>query len=407
MLTLARDLEASAPIAAPAPTVAAEPSGVAELEVAGDLSAIEAEWRAFEVTATGHVFQTFDFVSTWLATVGAARGFAPAIVLGRGRDGTLRCILPFGTTRCVGARLLEWLGGEHADYHCGLYAPGFLDGLALDGAAGPAFVERVTGLFRGRADLAHFQRQPARIGGAPNPFAAYRSTLYSAQSYLTHLGDSWDAYYRSKRNSSSRRHDRLKWQKLQASAAVEIIDAETPEQTEEILAAMFAQKKASLAARGIPDLFACAGVPEFYRAIALRPWPDGMAHVAAVRADGDIIAANWGLVRGDRYYYVMTSYCPGRFAVHSPGRALMYHLMAWAIDRGIRLFDFTIGDEDFKGHWCEETMTMHDSVIVFTPRGAPVGAIFRLLKPAKRLIKAHPRLHRIVGHIRRRLAARG
>lgn len=406
MLTLARDIKADVPMADP--VVVAQAPRVAVFEIATDLAAVAAEWRAFEKSAVGHVFQTCEFVSTWLATVGAARRVAPAIVLGRGRDGTLVAILPFGTTRCMGARLLAWLGGEHADYHCGLYAPGFLEGLAADGDdAGPAFVRSVVALFKGRTDVAHFQRQPTMIGSAPNPFATYRAVPYSAKSHLTRLGDSWETYYRSKRNSSSRRHDRLKWQKLEASAPVEIIDACTPEEIEPILAAMFAQKKARLSARGIPDMFACAGVPEFYREIALRPWPEGLSHVAAIRAGGDIVAANWGLVRGDRYYYVMTSYCPGRFAVYSPGRALMYHLMAWAIDRGIGIFDFTVGDEDYKGQWCEEMMSMHDSVIVLTARGLPLGTVFRALKLAKRVVKASPRLTRALGHVRRRLAARG
>ena len=49
-------------------------------------------------------------------------------------------------------------------------------------------------------------------------------------------------------------------------------------------------------------------------------------------------------------------------------------------------------------------MTMHDSVVVLTPRGLPLGATFRALKLAKRVIKASPRLNRAVGQVRRRLA---
>ena len=404
MLSLARDIKAAAPmaeIAAPS-----QPVHVAAFEIAGDVAALEAEWRAFERIAVGHVFQTYDFVATWLATVGAARRIVPAVVLGRGRDGALLCVLPFGISACMGARLLAWLGGEHADYHCGLYAPGFLEGLVA-GGTGEAFVRSVVELFRGKADAIHFQRQPEALGGAANPFAFWQSSPYSAMSHLTHLGDSFDAYYRAKRNSSSRRHDRLKWQKLEAAAPpVEIVDALTAEEAESILVAMFAQKKASLAARGVPDLFAASGAPEFYRAIARQLWPNGMAHVSAIRAGGEVIAANWGLVRGNRYYYVMTSYCAGPLAAYSPGRALLYHLMAWAIARGIGEFDFTIGDEDFKGHWCEESMAIHDSVAVLSPRGLWAATVFRVLKPAKRIVKARPSLNRIVGRLRLRLARR-
>ena len=402
MLSVARDMDVALPMAETALPLSTAP--VARFEIVAGPAAIEGEWRAFEATAIGHVFQTWDFVATWLATVGAARRVKPAIVVGRGRDGAILCLLPLGISGCLGARLLAWLGGEHADYHCGLYAPGFLKGLAETGG-GAAFVASVVGLFRGAADIVHLQRQPEAIGGDANPFALWRASRYTLTSHLTRLGSSFDEYYRSKRNSSSRRHDRLKWQKLEAAAApVEIVDATTPEEAEAILAEMFVQKRASLRARNVPDMFARAGVPEFYRAMTRHPWPSGPSHVSAIRAGGKVIAANWGLVRGNRYYYVMTSYCPGPLSAHSPGRALLYHLMEWAIARGIEEFDFTIGDEDFKGHWCEEQMAIRDSVAVLTPRGLWPATVFGLLKPAKTMVKTSPFLTRHVGRIRLGLA---
>jgi CelD/BcsL family acetyltransferase involved in cellulose biosynthesis len=401
MLSVARDMDAAVPSANPVPATSAP---VVRFEVASDPAALSDEWRAFERTAVGHVFQTFGFLTTWLATVGAARKVAPSIVVGRGRDGGIVCLLPFGISGCLGARLLAWLGGEHADYHGGLYAPGFLKGLA-DSGSGEAFVLSVLALFRGEADVVHLQRQPRLLGGAVNPFAAWRSSPYPAMAHMTRLGPSFDAYYRSKRNSSSRRHDRLKWQKLEAAAGpLEIVDAATPAEAEEILCEMFAQKRESLRVRGVPDMFARAGVPEFYRAITHQPWPEGMSHVSAIRAGGRVVAANWGLVRGSRYYYVMTSYCPGPLAAYSPGRALLYHLMGWAIERGLDEFDFTIGDEDFKAHWCEEQMSIHDSVATLTLRGLWPSAVFRVLKPAKRMVKSNPFLSRHVGRLRLAIA---
>ena len=101
MLSVARDMDAALPMAETALPLSTSP--VARFEIVAGPAAIEAEWRAFEATAIGHVFQAFDFVTTWLATVGAARRVRPAIVVGRGRDGTILCLLPFGI-RAASAR---------------------------------------------------------------------------------------------------------------------------------------------------------------------------------------------------------------------------------------------------------------------------------------------------------------
>ncbi len=381
----------------------AEQAGIA---VVSDPRSIEAEWRRFEASAAGHVFQTFDVIEPWLHHVGADRGVSPRIVIGRGEGGGVLFLLPFGIRRCLGARVLQWLGDDHADYHAGLFAPHFLASLAADPDGGRAFVELIVGRFEGEADAAYFRRQPASIAGYPNPFAAWHASPHLVRSHRTKLAGSWDAYYRSKRNSGSRRHDRLKWQKMETLGPVTIIDAETPAEIRHILKALFAQKQQSLATRGVPNMFASQAVRDFYEAVALKPYPHGPSHVSAIECDGEIVAANWGLVRGNRYYYVLTSYATGPAARWSPGGALMRHLMRWSIDRGLEEFDFTIGDEDFKERWCEETESLYDSYVLLNPRGLLFWLTLRAEGRAKRMVKASPRLTRFANYVRSRLATR-
>ena len=53
------------------PDIATAVSRIAEISVVTDPRAIEDEWRRFETSAIGHVFQTFDFVRPWLQKIGA------------------------------------------------------------------------------------------------------------------------------------------------------------------------------------------------------------------------------------------------------------------------------------------------------------------------------------------------
>ena len=398
MLSVARDLDGA--LAAGTTEHALIPD-LAEIAIVTDPAAIEADWRAFDAVAVGHVFQSFDFLSPWLAHVGRERAISPRVVVGRDRAGEMLFLLPFGIRRCLGSWLLEWLGGEHADYHCGLYAPRFLAALGADTRLAGALQATVIGLFKGEADLVSFRRQPVEIAGLANPFAGFAAIPHSAMSHLTRLGGDWEAYYRAKRNSSSRRNDRSKRQKMEASGPVRFIDAETPAEVRRVTAALFSQKTESLAAQGIPNIFASPAVRGFYAALALKPFPRGPSHVAAIECGGEVVATNWGLVRGDRYYYVMHSYAGGEIGRTSPGRHLMYHLMQWCIARRIGLFDFTIGDEEFKSQWCEESTPLFDSVAALRARGAWMAATLRVGKYLKRTVKNNQTLWMLAGYVRR------
>jgi CelD/BcsL family acetyltransferase involved in cellulose biosynthesis len=370
-----------------------------------DPGALESEWRAFQAGAVGHVFQCFDFVSAWYAHVAAARGLEPLVLVGRCRSGTLLFILPFAVGRRFGRRVVEWAGGDQADYHCGLFAPDFLAGLAAVRGRAEAFVEGVAAHLAIEADLLYFHRQPLEIGGFANPFAAFHAVPHPVMSHHTRLGTDWEAYYRAKRNSGSRRTDRVKQTRLAEMGAVRIFEPATPAETGRVMETLFADKAATFAARGIPNFLDEPGARDFCRAIALRPWPEGPAHVAAIEVAGEIIAANWGLVSRDRYYYVLHAYKSGEVARHSPGRQLMFHLMQWSIARGIGVFDFTIGDEDYKDQWCEESAGLADTIHPLRVTGVDLAFALRAFQSAKRRIKGDPRLRAAFEALRGRLAA--
>lgn len=366
--------------------------------------AIEIEWRMFEQRAAGHVFATYDFVQPWSELVAPVFGLEPRIVLGRSFDGRVVCVLPFGLRRRVGIKILEWLGGPHADYKGGLFDPALLAALA-DPEAAAAFRKRALAAV-GHADAARFERQPELIGAWRNPFSAGARQRNPEDAFHTVLGADWEAYYTGKRSQSSRRTDRRKLKKLEERGALRFVVPQTAEEARPILARLFADKRRALAEKGVPDLFATDAVRTFYEAVALRPYPDGPAHLAALVSDGEIVAANWGLVRGERYYYVMHAYADGEIERTSPGKHLMYRLMQWCIERGVTEFDFTIGNEDYKGMWCERSEALFTTSTAISLAGAAPALAYRSLDGAKRFIKTNPTLLKAVQFARRRVGGK-
>jgi CelD/BcsL family acetyltransferase involved in cellulose biosynthesis len=387
--------------AAPAEAAPDEaPDAVAFSRVAPE--ALAEEWRRFEPAAIGHVFAAHDFVMPWLEHVAPAEGVSPRIVTVRDGEGRLLAILPFGVRRRLGARLLIWLGGEQADYPGGLFEPRFLAALARSPEQRRRFVAEALRA-AGPADAVLLERQVGDLQGLPNPFAGGRVQLNPSGAYQTRLGGDWNAYYTGKRAKSSRRTDARKLKKLEGIGEVRIVLGAGPQELARIMPVLYEQKRIGLAERGVADLFATEPVRRFYAAVAERPFPEGPSHVAALYCGEEIVACNWGLVRGDRYYYVMHAYAEGEIARTSPGRILMYHLMQWSIAHRIELFDFTVGNEPYKEQWCEEIHPLYVLSAPRTPQGLPAALADSGTIALKRLIKTNPVLWDAAQKIRRRL----
>ena len=73
-----------------------------------------------------------------------------------------------------------------------------------------------------------------------------------------------------------------------------------------------------------------------------------------------------------------------------PGAVHLHELMRYAIDQGVNVFDFTIGDETYKRDWCEETERLYDHIAVASWRGALAVLPMRVARNAKRTIKQTP-----------------
>ena len=103
---------------------------------------------------------------------------------------------------------------------------------------------------------------------------------------------------------------------------------------------------------------------------------------------------------GDCYYQVLTSYVDSEVARYGPGVLHLRELLAYAIDRGLKCFDFTIGDEPYKLDWCDTVLKLYDYTATTTWRGRPACVRSSVQRRIKRLIKQTPLLWNIVSHAR-------
>ena len=394
--------------AAPARSISASDPARITISVHHDLAAIEAEWRRFEATADCTPFQTFDWLSAWQRHVGSVKDVTPAIVTVR-RGDLLLLLLPLGIERRGSARRLIFLGGTLVDYNAPLLAPEFA-ALAPDGFL-PLWRDIRAALQASptaRHDVIAFDKLPARVGTQPNPMLALSVQLHPSGAYETPLLPDWEQFYASKRSSSTRRRDRTKLKRLGELGAVKFVNPGNVAELALTFDLMVQQKSKAFARMGVPNLFAPPGHLAFYRELATSPRYRSLVHLSRLDVGNTWAALNLGLTFRDCYFHILASYDDGETSRFGPGAAHLRELLRYAIERGLKRFDFTVGDEPYKRDWCDSEHQLFDYAAITSVRGIPAAAITLGWGRAKRMIKRSPKLWSAVMRLRAAVgAARG
>jgi CelD/BcsL family acetyltransferase involved in cellulose biosynthesis len=376
--------------------LSAGPAAVA-FDIHEDLTAIEQVWRAFEQTADGTVFQTFEWLSTWQRYIGAREGVRPAVVVGRGLGGKTLFILPLAVSDRRYGRVLSFLGSELCDYNAPMLAPEFAQAVPEPLPLFQRVFERLRVRFG--YDVVKLDKMPAAVGTQANPLLDLPTILHPSGAYLTPLGPDWESFYREKRSSSTRQRDRGKRKKLGRFGEVRIVHPVSDDDIAATLDTLMEQKGKAFARMGVSNMFARPGYREFFHALAASPVTRQFTHVSRLQVGDETAAVNLGLAFRDRYYYVLASYGEGELSRFGPGAAHLRDLMEYAIGHGYRIFDFTVGDEPYKREWCCET-ALYDHVAGAGARGVVVAAVLRRALSLKRTIKRNPALWRIACGVR-------
>jgi CelD/BcsL family acetyltransferase involved in cellulose biosynthesis len=373
------------------------------LTVHEDIAPLEAEWRAFQERADCTVFQSYEWLSTWLRHVGPHHVVRPAIVVGRDRGGAIEFILPFAVEGGA-IRRLRWLASDLCDYNAPLLAADFA--ARFDGPALVAMCREVEELLAGNPRLRHdaieLTKMPAMVGSQANPFVRLPVSVHPSGAYLTALTGDWEGFYFEKRSSATRRRDRTKRKRLAEMGALGFVTADAGD-IDATLAVLMEQKTKAFARMGVPNLFANPGYADFFRSIATDPATRDIVHVSRLDVGETPAATNLGLIFRGRYYHILASYDEGPVSKFGPGMAHLHDLMGHAIARGCREYDFTIGDEGYKRDWADTELVLYDYYGAITWRGLALTVPSVLIARAKRFVKRSPQLFELAQRVRARL----
>jgi CelD/BcsL family acetyltransferase involved in cellulose biosynthesis len=313
--------------------------------VSSDIAAFADDWPTMASRggfAAFHAFQTRDYLDVWRGTIGAARGAELIFVRVADASGNPLLLVPLAIERRRGLRILRFPDGGVSDYNAPILFPG---AASLDARAMTFLWRRISALVP-QFDAAILDKMPGLVGGLANPFRALASDQASASGHVLDLSGDWNGYVATRlhRPKDSRRKRR----RLAELGEVQFVTAKNGADANRLLRAMVRHKtRRYLETRGV-DGFDRPGYRTYFQMMTDRFGLSGEVHLSGLELNGDVIAAHWGLVSGDRFYCLMLSNAEGPCERASPGRLLVEDLIAWSFGAGLKWFDLGVGDADWK-----------------------------------------------------------
>lgn len=292
-------------------------------------------------------------------------------------------IFPFAIRTSLGARLLEFMGGSQSDYNGPLIHIDWISDMPRIQSAW-----NMVACALPSHDIRHFSKLPGQWPVVENPMLKIWTSRFQDNSYYSRLPETYSEF-QAKLRPKLRSDDRRQRRRLSEIGIPKfeiLVDRaeEGCDRWDAAIDAMIEQKSQRLRSSGVPDLFSDVTIQQFYRELPGRLIGQCRAHFSIFGLDDQILATHWGAVHRNRFYFLVPTYSSGEWGTYSPGRLLLNDLIKWSIENRIRVFDFTIGGEDYKKDWCDGEMPLFEHLDAITLLGLPYIGYIRLRRRARR-----------------------
>jgi CelD/BcsL family acetyltransferase involved in cellulose biosynthesis len=321
-------------------------------------------------------FQHPRWLASWYSAF-AATSVEPlvALISDAGSSGQI-AMLPLIRHRRRGVRIVEFADLDLTDNNAPLLAA-----LAYD----PAISEKIWPALRkalrrapGGVDVIRFRKMPRTIDGTSNPLASLRTVRRSSlNGNLVTCGDDFEAH-RFARGRNERSQLRRKWRAFasEPSAAFRLVtDRDEALRALDVVARQQETRMSELRQRFVLNDGANAA---FYRDLVSEGVGSGYATITVLSVGDEIVAGSLGVRSGRRWTLIRSSMGSERWLKYSPGILLIDQTMAALHAQGVREFDFSVGEYDYKRRLGACHVPLYDLTSALTLRGLPFVARDRL-----------------------------
>ena len=291
-----------------------------------------------------------------------------------------------------GVRLVEFADLGVSDYNAPILAcaaPGESASLHAIGRALLAALRQLPD----RPDLIRLKKMPMEIRGRPNPLASGWNGTSSLNGNLVEVGDDFKAYRASIKKMQLPRC----WRVFTRHAGARFQIATTVDEALQLLGVMDLQQRERMNKLGLRFVLDDPEHAKFYRDVLRRGVAAGFAVVSALIAEDTIVATTMGVRNGGHYSLLRTSNAGGQWSNCSPGLLCVERTMAALHGQGVRHFDLSIGNYDYKRRFGAKPLPLTDISIALSWRGVPYALRDRTAQGLRRYPRLAARIRRTVG----------
>jgi len=330
------------------------------------LEDVPSDWQGARRTP----FQTDAFLAAWYATLGARPGQRPVIVEVR-RDNVPSLLFPM-SHEVNGLRTLRFADAEVADNNAPVLGPAAPESPEAFRAA---WLEAARAM--PAADILSIGKQPPEIAGSPNPMLWLGRPLASQlQSHPLAMEGSFEEYSRSRTKKFRKEQERV-WRVFTRSPDATFELMTSPGRALAVLGDMARLQAARMAEVGAAYQLDEPAYDGFYRALVAAGIASGEVVLGALRNGNETVGALLGVSNGESVAFVRLAHAGGEWANCSPGRLVIERTLMALHERGVRRFDFSIGDQTYKEPFGVGTAPLMDIDVPMTWRAWPTIAANR------------------------------
>lgn len=252
-------------------------------------------------------------------------------------------------------------------------------------------------------DIVALERQNPEQDGAANPLATLATGRSPNVSLSVNLDGGFDAMLSRRSGKRKKKKYKLQLRKFEEAGGHRLIEAASPEEVERLIGDFYIMKAARFRKKGIPDVFGSPEVRAFFRALYLNALADpspafalhGVEVAGVLRAVNGVsvgrasVVCEFGGIRDDELNA-------------SPGFFLDYTNIEQACANGKRVYDFSVGDEEYKRSWCDIETWQFDVLLPLTLKGRLAYGIAQARARAVAYVKSNDRLWGFIKGLRQK-----
>ena len=352
------------------------------------------DWRQAALRfGAGHrtAFQHGDWLGAWYA---AFDGVSPLIaVISDAATGSDIALVPMIGRSKGGIRVVEFADLGVSDNNAPVLASDFACDATKARAIGEALVAGLRSLPDG-FDLLRLKKMPAHVGRTTNPLVSLgRLGSCSVNGNLVLTGDDYAAHEASIKRMQLPRC----WRGFSRHAGARFELVTDVNRALEMLDAMDMQQQERMRELGLAFVLNDDSHARFYRDVVRRGVADGYAVVSALVCDEGVVATSFGLRYGSAYWLLRISNAGKPWSSFSPGLLVTERTMAALHQQGVRRFDLSVGDHDYKRRFGAVPLPLTDVSVALSWRGVP----FALRDHTAQSLRRYPRLAAVAARMRK------